>query len=70
MKMSFAPLVHQVTPAVVNVYATRVEKLQPNPLLDDPFFRRFFGGGDADAARAGAELPGLGRHRRSRRASS
>jgi Do/DeqQ family serine protease len=47
MKMSFAPLVHQVSPAVVNVYATRVQKVARNPLLDDPVFRRFFGGGDA-----------------------
>ncbi len=47
MKMSFAPLVHRVTPAVVNVYASRVEKQQPNPLMDDPFFRRFFGSGNA-----------------------
>ena len=47
MKMSFAPLVHRVTPAVVNVYASRVEKQQPNPLMDDPFFRRFFGGGNS-----------------------
>ena len=45
-KASFAPLVHRVTPAVVNVYATRVEKMPRNPLMDDPIFRRFFGGGD------------------------
>jgi Do/DeqQ family serine protease len=44
MKMSFAPLVHQVSPAVVNVYASRVEKQARNPFLDDPIFRRFFGG--------------------------
>lgn len=46
MKQSFAPLVHRVAPAVVNVYASRTEKLARNPLMDDPFFRRFFGGGD------------------------
>jgi Do/DeqQ family serine protease len=46
MKMSFAPLVHRVTPGVVNVYGQRVEK-QRNPFMDDPIFRRFFGGGGA-----------------------
>ncbi|GGH25303.1 serine protease [Alsobacter metallidurans] len=51
MKMSFAPLVHRVKPAVVNVYASRVEKMPRNPLMDDPFFRRFFGGGDQGAPR-------------------
>lgn len=40
---SLAPLVEQVGPAVVNisVSATRVVE---NPLLNDPFFRRFFEG--------------------------
>jgi Do/DeqQ family serine protease len=40
---SYAPLVKRVTPAVVNVYASRVERRQANPLFDDPFFQRFFG---------------------------
>lgn len=44
MKSSFAPIVKRVTPTVVNVYAARVQKGVRNPLLDDPFFRRFFGG--------------------------
>ncbi len=44
LKASFAPLVQKVSPAVVNVYATRKEKRQRNPFMDDPFFRRFFGG--------------------------
>lgn len=47
VKASFAPLVNRAAPAVVNVYATRKEKQQRNPFMDDPFFRRFFGGGDA-----------------------
>ena len=42
---SFAPVVKRVTPAVVNVYASRVERQARNPLLDDPLFRQFFGGG-------------------------
>jgi Do/DeqQ family serine protease len=44
--LSFAPVVKKAAPAVVNVYAQRVEKLPPrNPLFDDPVFQRFFGGG-------------------------
>ena len=41
--MSYAPLVKRVAPSVVNVYAARVVENR-NPLLDDPMFRRFFGG--------------------------
>ena len=40
---SYAPVVKRVTPAVVNVYASRVERRQANPLFDDPIFQRFFG---------------------------
>ena len=40
---SFAPVVKRVTPAVVNVYASRKETRPANPLLDDPFFQQFFG---------------------------
>lgn len=45
IKLSFAPLVKQVAPAVVNVYASRKLQLRPqvSPFFDDPFFRRFFG---------------------------
>ena len=46
VRLSFAPVVKKVTPAVVNVYASRVEKAARNPMFDDPIFRRFFGGGD------------------------
>jgi Do/DeqQ family serine protease len=47
--LSFAPVVKKARPAVVNVYASRVEETTRNPLLDDPIFRQFFGsqGGDA-----------------------
>ena len=44
IKLSFAPVVKRVTPAVVNVYAARVVENRV-PLFDDPIFRRFFGGG-------------------------
>src|ERR1700745_1796391 len=41
---SLAPMIRKVSPAVVNI-ATRGtirERGAQNPLLDDPFFRRFF----------------------------
>ena len=44
LTLSFAPVVKRVAPAVVNVFATKVVQNR-NPLLDDPIFRRFFGGG-------------------------
>jgi Do/DeqQ family serine protease len=44
VQLSYAPLLHRVTPAVVNVYAARVVENR-NPLFNDPFFRQFFGGG-------------------------
>ena len=43
MRLSFAPIVKKVQPAVVNVYASRVETMARNPLFDDPVFRQFFG---------------------------
>src|SRR3982750_3379326 len=42
VKLSYAPVVQRVTPAVVNVYAAKVIQNR-NPLLEDPIFRRFFG---------------------------
>jgi Do/DeqQ family serine protease len=42
IRLSYAPIVHRVQPAVVNVYAAKVVQNR-NPLLDDPIFRRFFG---------------------------
>jgi serine protease Do len=49
--MSFAPMVKQVAPSVVKVYTTTKAKQQRNPLMDDPFFRRFFGDEDDGGAR-------------------
>ena len=43
VKLTFAPLVRQVAPAVVNIYTRRVVKAAASPLFADPFFRRFFG---------------------------
>jgi Do/DeqQ family serine protease len=45
VSLSFAPLVKKAAPAVVNVFAQRVEKQARNPIYDDPIFQRFFGGG-------------------------
>jgi Do/DeqQ family serine protease len=42
LRLSYAPIVQRVQPAVVNVYAAKVVQ-DHNPLLDDPIFRRFFG---------------------------
>jgi Do/DeqQ family serine protease len=42
LKLSYAPIVQRVQPAVVNVYAAKMVQ-DRNPLLDDPIFRRFFG---------------------------
>src|SRR6201986_5103236 len=42
LRLSYAPIVQRVQPGVVNVYAAKVVQ-NPNPLLDDPIFRRFFG---------------------------
>src|SRR5579859_3441952 len=42
---SLAPMVKRVSPAVVNIATRGTIKEKPgqrNPLLDDPFFRRFF----------------------------
>jgi serine protease Do/serine protease DegQ len=39
---TLAPMLEQVTPAVVNIATIGHVRLQQNPLLNDPFFRRFF----------------------------
>jgi len=42
--LSFAPIVKQITPSVVNIYTKRVVKQAAHPLFSDPFFAPFFGG--------------------------
>ena len=49
LRLSYAPIVQRVQPAVVNVYAAKVVQNR-NPFLDDPFFRRFFGAAGRPAA--------------------
>ncbi len=39
---SLAPMLEQVNPAVVNISTYTSKAQQQNPLLQDPFFRRFF----------------------------
>jgi Do/DeqQ family serine protease len=43
--LSFSPVVKKAAPAVVNVFASRIEQRPVNPFFDDPVFRRFFGEG-------------------------
>jgi Do/DeqQ family serine protease len=43
LKLSYAPVVQKVAPSVVNVYAARTVQNR-NPFMEDPLFRRFFGG--------------------------
>jgi serine protease Do/serine protease DegQ len=40
---TLAPLIEKVTPAVVNISVKSRIPAQDNPLMRDPFFRRFFG---------------------------
>ena len=45
ISLSFAPLVKQSAPAVVNIYAKRITQARRNTFMDDPFFQRFFDSG-------------------------
>lgn len=46
---SLAPMLKQVMPAVVNISVTSKAEARPqNPLLQDPFLRRFFGAPEQD----------------------
>ncbi|MEP1199104.1 trypsin-like peptidase domain-containing protein [Tateyamaria sp.] len=45
ISLSFAPLVRETAPAVVNIYAKVVtQSRQRTPFMNDPFFERFFEG--------------------------
>ena len=58
---SLAPMLAQVTPAVVNISVMARDPAESNPLLQDPFFRRFFNIPDQPRAMAAR-----GRHRQRR----
>ena len=51
VKLSYAPIVREAAPAVVNIYTKRVVKTRTSPFQNDPFFSRFFGGGSAPRER-------------------
>lgn len=43
-KPTLAPMLEEVLPAVVNIkIKARQQRMEDNPLMQDPFFRRFFG---------------------------
>lgn len=52
---SLAPMLEDVTPAVVNIYTRQVIEVQ-NPLAVDPIFRRFFGIPDGPLRRESQSL--------------
>jgi Do/DeqQ family serine protease len=41
--VSYADAVQRAAPAVVNVFATKITREKPHPLLDEPLFKYFFG---------------------------
>jgi Do/DeqQ family serine protease len=57
---TLAPLLERVTPAVVNISVVGAETETRNPLLDDPFFRRFFEGPNAPLAPPNAPRQSIG----------
>jgi len=56
--VSYANAVERAAPAVVSINTAKVVSVQTNPLLNDPFFRQFFGR-DLDSPRKRVET-GLG----------
>ncbi len=44
IRLSFAPVVKKVAPAVINIYTKRVVTRSVSPFMNDPFFSQFFGG--------------------------
>ncbi|MDV7144704.1 trypsin-like peptidase domain-containing protein [Tropicimonas sp. TH_r6] len=44
IKLSYAPVVRQSAPAVVNIYASWVTERHASPFANDPFFSQFFEG--------------------------
>ncbi|HET7670720.1 MAG TPA: Do family serine endopeptidase [Burkholderiales bacterium] len=51
---TLAPILEKVTPAVVNIAVLQRSPEEENPLLRDPFFRRFFGGPQQPQVAAGS----------------
>jgi serine protease Do len=64
---SYAPVVKHVAPSVVNIFSTRTVRQRENPLLNDPFFRRFFGPNNDDGGtQEQFQSPGQGNRGRRR----
>ncbi|WP_112663967.1 DegQ family serine endoprotease [Microvirga flavescens] len=59
VQLSFAPIVKESAPAVVNVYATRNERRQQNAYMEE-FFRRYFGDGGGQGVPPGRQQSSLG----------
>ncbi len=55
-EVSLAPVVKQTTPAVVNISTRGSVEVEQNPMMQDPLFRRFFGGPDQPQERETASL--------------
>ena len=58
--MTMAPLLERATPAVVNISVQVSGPDQENPLMRDPFFRRFFGVPPGQGPRRGSVSAGSG----------
>ena len=43
IQLSYAPLVKEVAPAVVNIYTKKTVEQRVSPLFSNPFFKQFFG---------------------------
>lgn len=43
VKLSYAPIVADAAPAVVNIYTKKIVRARRSALFDDPLFQRFFG---------------------------
>ena len=54
--LSFAPVVKQTAPTVVNIFTTKMGERRSNPFADDPFFGQFF-----------QDMPGTAHQRRKAR---
>lgn len=57
---SFADLVDRTAPAVVNIRTKATVEAQMNPLMQDPFFRRFFGVPEGQQQRPEREVSSAG----------
>ena len=58
-KATIAPLVHRTAPAVVNIAVLQPSPAEQNPLLRDPFYRRYLGVPDSALAPAVAAGSGV-----------